>query len=125
ENVVAEIVEYEMNMSHAQLIAHGVGRLDVGGAKGGPAHLSTQPLVAGRFDLYDAWIGSKNKKRAQIARGQELFNNGDANGRRCSGCHNAANDGQNVAGTFFDIGASRVEFAEPDMAVYTLRNLTT
>lgn len=125
ENVVAEIVQYEMNMSHAQLIGHGVGRLDVGGARGGPQHLSTQPLVEGRFDIFDAWIGSNNKKRAQIARGQELFNNGDANGRRCSGCHNAANDGQNVAGTFFDIGASRVEFAESDMAVYTLRNVST
>jgi cytochrome c peroxidase len=125
EAVVQEIVEYEKALSHAQLILEGVGRLDVGGAHGGPAYLSEQPLVAGRFDLFDAWIGSRHPRRAQIARGQEIFNNPRPEGGSCRGCHNAANDGQNVAGTFFDIGASRPEFATPDMAIYTLQNTTT
>lgn len=125
EAIVEEIVQFEESVSHAQLIARGVGRLDVAGAKGGPEHLSTQPLVAGRFDIFDAWIGSKNKHRAQVARGQELFNNPRPNGGSCRGCHNAANDGQNVNGTFFNIGASRPEFAKPDMAVYTLKHKVT
>lgn len=124
EAVVEEIVQFEQSLSHAQLIGHGVGRLDQDGARGGPEHLSSQPLVAGRFDLFDAWTSSRNPKRAQIARGQALFNM-SRNGKSCAGCHNAANDGQNVAGTFFDIGASRPQFAEPDMAMYTMRHLTT
>jgi cytochrome c peroxidase len=83
-------------------------------------------LVAGRFDLYDAWIGSSNPHRAKIARGQEVFNNVNvASGRRCGGCHSAANNGQNVNGTLFDIGASNAEFARPDMAIFTIENLTT
>lgn len=123
--IVEEIVEFEKALSHAQLILDGVGRLDADGARGGPEHLSAQPFVAGRFDLFDAWIGSRNKKRAQIARGQELFNATNPGGGSCNGCHSAANDGQNANGILFDIGASRPEFAEPDMAVYTLRNKTT
>ncbi|HEX6245653.1 MAG TPA: hypothetical protein VFZ61_32235, partial [Polyangiales bacterium] len=97
ETIVQEIVEYEKALSHAQLIVRGVGRLDAGGAHGGPEHLSAQPLVAGRFDLFDAWIGATNPRRAQIARGQEIFNNPRPDGSSCRGCHNAANDGQNVA----------------------------
>lgn len=125
EVIVEEIVQFEKSLSHAQAVSFTAGRLDVAGAHGGPENLSTQPLVNGRFDLYDAWIGSHNPKRAQIARGQELFNNPRPNGGSCRGCHNAANDGQNVAGTFFNIGASKPEFAKPDMALYTLQHKTT
>jgi hypothetical protein len=123
--VVGDIVDYEMQLSHAQIYLWGVGRLDAGGAHGGPAHAAAQPLVAGRFDLYDAWKHSPNPARRQIWRGQELFNNGDRNGRRCGGCHNAANNGQNVEGKLFDVGASRPEFAKPDMAVFTFQSRVT
>jgi hypothetical protein len=124
--VISAIVDQEMGFSHAQILMFGVGRLDVDGAHGGPEAASAQPLVAGRFDLYDAWIGSSQPKRAQIARGQEIFNNVNvASGRRCAGCHSAANNGQNVNGTMFDIGTSNPERAKADMAVYTLRNKTT
>jgi cytochrome c peroxidase len=123
---VKAIVDYELGLSHAQLIVDGAGRLDSDGARGGPEAHASQPLVAGRFDLYDAWIGSSNPRRAQIARGQELFNNTNGpSGRRCSACHNAANSGQNVNGTLFDVGTSNAVWAKPDMAVYTLRNRTT
>ena len=85
-----------------------------------------QPLVSGRFDLFDAWIGSSNPGRARIARGQEVFNNVNvASGRRCGGCHSAANNGQNVNGTLFDVGTSRPQFAKPDMAVYTFQSRVT
>ena len=123
ESVVEDIATYEGQLSHAQIIARGAGRLDADGAKGGPAHAAAQPLVAGRFDLYDAWQSSANPRRRQIWRGQELFNNvNPASGRKCSGCHNAANNGQNVNGAMFDIGASRPEAAKPDMAVFTFKS---
>lgn len=125
EEVIEEIVDFELSLSHAQAFVPGAGRLASGGAQGGAEALSQQPFVDGRFDLYDAWKGDENPQRAQIARGQELFNQGDANGRRCGGCHNAANDGQNVAGLLFDVGSSAPALANDDMAVYTFRNLET
>jgi cytochrome c peroxidase len=125
EAVVGEIADYELQLSHAQLILWDAGRLDADGARGGPAHAAAQPLVAGRFDLYDAWENSTNAKRRQVWRGQELFNDGDGDGRRCGGCHNAANNGQSVDGKLFDIGASRPELARPDMAVYTFQSRLT
>ncbi len=124
--VVTEIVAFEKSMSVAQLFTPGAGFLSAGGAKGGPQHHAAQPLVAGRFDLFDAWRGNHNRHRAQIARGQEIFNAANpGNGRSCSGCHNAANDGQNVAGLLFNIGVSKPEHARPDMAVFTLQNKIT
>jgi hypothetical protein len=126
DSVINAIVDYEMGLSHAQIVVPGVGRLDSDGARGGPEAQASQPLVAGRFDLFDAWIGHSNPRRAQIARGQEIFNNVNApSGRRCGACHNAANNGQNVNGTLFNIGASAASRRKPDMAVYTLRNRTT
>jgi cytochrome c peroxidase len=128
EDVVQEIVRFEMGIFHAQSIIKGIGnldRLDDDGALGGPENLSQQPLVNARFNMYDAWIGHPNAKKASIARGQEIFNTKTrVNGGTCRGCHNASNDGQHVNGNFFDTGASRVEFATPDMAVYTLRRLS-
>lgn len=131
---VASIVTYEEGLRFAQLSLFGVGKLDSCGARGGPEHLSAQAEVSGRFDIFDSWIdlapGScttkpADRKRAQIARGQELFNSPNAGGGSCRGCHNAANNGSNVNGTLFDIGASRPEFREPGMPLYTLRNKTT
>jgi cytochrome c peroxidase len=125
--VVAEIVDFESSLFHAQTFIHGVGSLDEDGAMGGPENRANQALVNARFDLYDAWQDHADPGKAQIYRGQELFNTKtrpDGRGA-CRGCHNAANDGQNVNGTFFDIGVSRPDFAEADMALYTLRNLST
>ena len=123
--IVGDIVDYEMSLTHAQLFLWNVGRLDVAGAHGGPAHAAAQPIVSGRFDLYDAWQHSQNPGRRQIWRGQELFNRGDHNGRRCGGCHDAANNGQNVGGKLFDVGASRPEHARPDMAIFTFQRRDT
>lgn len=131
---VNAIVDEELAIWHAQSWAGGV-RLDSCGAKGGAAHLAEQPLVAGRWDLFDAWIGLRpgscttrraDEKRAQIARGQELFNEKrSATGGRCAGCHNAVNNGTNVGGVLFDIKTSDPAFATADMPVYTLHNLAT
>lgn len=125
DETVESIVQYEMSMGHAQLIVPGAGRLDASGAKGGPLHAAQQPLVQGRFDLYDAWAHSGNPHRKQIYRGQEIFNNvNQKSGKSCSGCHNAANNGQNVAGLLFDVGASDVEWARADAAIFTLQRIS-
>ena len=120
--VIFDIVDDENALSFAQLIIPSVGRLDADGARGGPEAANAQPLVEGRFDLYDAWQHSGNPRRRQIWRGQEIFNNvNPPSGHRCGGCHTAANNGQNVSGQLFDVGLSRPEFARSDMAVYTFR----
>jgi hypothetical protein len=128
------IADYEEGLAFAQQFVAGAGLLTACGAQGGPENLSGQASVNGRFDLYDAWIGlvpgscttsSADKKRAQIARGQELFNSPNPGGGSCGGCHNAANNGSNVNGTLFDVGASRAEFRQPGMPLYTVRNKTT
>jgi cytochrome c peroxidase len=127
------IAVYEEGLAFAQQLVFGVGALDSCGARGGPENLSSQPSVRGRFDLFDAWINlvpgscttrSAHRKRAQIARGQELFNNPNPGGR-CGFCHNAQNNGSNVDGRLFDIGASRAQFRKPGMPLYTLRKKGT
>jgi cytochrome c peroxidase len=123
--VIFDIVDYEREMAFAQLSIPSVGRLDADGAHGGPEAASAQPLVDGRFDLFDAWQRSSNPRRRQIWRGQEIFNTvNPPSGHRCGGCHTAANNGQNVNGQLFDVGVSRPELARPDMAVYTFRRIS-
>ncbi|HEU4412358.1 MAG TPA: hypothetical protein VFS43_44360 [Polyangiaceae bacterium] len=127
------IVTYELGLSFAQTSVFGV-RLDVCGGRGGPEHLSAQAPVNGPFDLYDAWVdlapgsctsAAADKKREQIARGQQLFNAPNPGGGSCRGCHNAANNGSNVNGTLFDVGASRAQFRKAGMPLYTVRNKAT
>lgn len=122
---------HQMSMSVAQESIFGLGSLSSCGATGGPRNLSHQPPVNGRFTLYDAWIGivpgacstkPADRLRAQIARGQELFNGVNANGRSCRGCHNAQNNGSNVSGALFDVGTSRAQFRRAGMPLYTVRN---
>jgi cytochrome c peroxidase len=79
----------------------------------------------GRFDLFDAWVGDPNPRRAQIARGQELFNNTNVSGRRCSACHTSANNGTNVDNRLFDVGAASAASRTPDLPIYTFRNRAT
>jgi cytochrome c peroxidase len=123
--VVTNIVDFTSSLFTAQLIVPGVGRLDSDGARGGPEALSTMPKVAGRFDLFDAWAGHENPRRAQIARGQEVFNATNANGRSCNACHNAANSGTNIGNALFDIRTASAEARTPDLPLYTFRNRTT
>ncbi|HSS00845.1 MAG TPA: hypothetical protein VLM79_27495, partial [Kofleriaceae bacterium] len=123
--IIFDIVDFEMALSNAQLTVDGTGRLDAGNAKGGPEAMATQALVNARFDLYDTWANTGSPGRRALYRGQEIFNNVNApSGRSCRGCHNAANNGQNVGGTLFDIGASRPDVARPDMAVYTFQRIS-
>lgn len=122
EALVGRIVDQEMGFSQAQIYMFGAGRLDAGGARGGPAFAAAEGKVQGPFNLFDAWAGSSNPKRAQIARGQAIFNSTNAaNSRSCNGCHNIVNNGQNMNGTLFNIKTSDADRAKPDMAIYTLR----
>ena len=134
QHTVEAIAVHQEGLRFAQQSVFGVGSLTTCGASGGPENLSLQPAVAGRFNIYDAWIGlapgscttrSADRKRAQIARGQELFNARNANGGSCRGCHNAQNNGSHVDGALFDIGASQAEFRKSGMPLYTVRNKAT
>jgi cytochrome c peroxidase len=133
-STVEQIVSHQMSLSFAQVSVFGVGSLESCGAQGGPQHLSQQSPVEGRFNLFDAWINlvpgsctteAADRKRAQIARGQEIFNSENANGRSCNRCHNAQNNGSHVEGRLFDVGASRPQFRKPGMPLYTVRNKAT
>ena len=122
DEVIFDMVDYEAGIGHAQSYAIGAGSLTASGAKGGPENAIEQPLVNARFDLFDTWQNSTNSHRRRIHRGQEIFNNQNvASGRTCRGCHNAANNGQNVNGTLFDVGVSSPEFG-PGKAVYTFQD---
>jgi cytochrome c peroxidase len=123
--VIADIVEFERALSTGQLIVPGVGRLDSDGARGGPEALAQMTKAPGRFDLFDAWTAHDNPRRAQIARGQELFNAVNANGRSCGGCHNSANNGTNVANLLFDVQTASAAARTPDLPLYTFRNRAT
>jgi len=124
-DVIDDIVNFERSLSTAQLIVPGVGRLDSDGARGGPEELSNMNKTQGRFNLFDAWIDHSNPRRAQIARGQEIFNSTNANGRSCNGCHNSANNGTNINNALFDIRVASAEARTPDLPLYTFRNRTT
>jgi cytochrome c peroxidase len=81
---------------------------------------------AGRFDLFDAWVGAGNPHRAQIARGQTLFNSPNrGNGRTCLSCHNSANNGTSFNNVLFDIGTASAAARTPDLPLYTFRNRAT
>jgi cytochrome c peroxidase len=132
--VIENIVAFEESLSTTQVIVPGVGRLDQCGGQGNPALLAAQPKSSGRWNLFDAWIGlvpgscsdaEGDARRAQIARGQELFNAQNAGGRSCRGCHNSVNDGTNVNNTLFDIQTASAEARTPDLPLYTVRNRTT
>jgi cytochrome c peroxidase len=124
--VIANIVDFEISLFTAQLNVVGVGRLDADGARGGPQALAAMQKTAGRFDLFDAWVEDDNPRRAQIARGQALFNEVNPGGRSCSGCHNSANNGTNTNDLlFFDIGTASAAVRTPDLPLYTFRNRLT
>lgn len=123
--VVDSIVDFESALFTAQLTVPGVGRLDSDGARGGPEALSAMTKVEGDFNLFDAWANDPNPKRAQIARGQAIFNSTNASHKSCSVCHTAANNGTNIDNRLFDIRTSSAEARTPDLPLYTFRNKQT
>ena len=124
--VIANIVDFESSLFTAQLTVPGVGRLDSDGARGGAEALSSMAKVAGgRFNIFDAWANSENPKRAQIARGQAVFNSINISHKRCGVCHSSANNGTSINNTLFDIRTASEEARTPDLPLYTFRNKQT
>jgi mono/diheme cytochrome c family protein len=124
--VINDIVSFETSLSTAQLFSFRAGLLSAGGARGGPEELSRMTKALGRFDLFDSWINAPVESRAQIARGQQLFNNTNrGNGRSCSGCHNSANNGTSFNDLLFDTHTASAEARTPDLPLYTIRNRVT
>jgi hypothetical protein len=123
--VIADIVAFESSLSTAQLTVPGVGRLDSDGARGGPEALSTMTKVEGGFNLFDAWAGDANPRRAQIARGQEVFNSINVSHKSCIVCHNSANNGTNIDNDLFDVRTASAKARTPDLPLYTFRNKRT
>jgi cytochrome c peroxidase len=147
--------DFMLGLSFAQIYDFVAGRLDSDGARGGPANLSAEPYpVVGRFDLYDAWLDAchdgagvhtgcslPNRKREQIARGQELFNTmpiqvsgvaglNDELGvpvlsTTCNGCHRAKNVGSSTAVRFMDIGVAAEANRAAFLPLLTVQNRTT
>ena len=123
--VINNIVDFESSLFTAQLTVEGVGRLDADGARGGPEALSTMTKVEGEFNLFDAWRDDANPKRAQIARGQEVFNSTNASHKSCIACHDSSNNGTSVTNSLFDIRTASAEARTPDLPLYTFRNKKT
>ncbi|HEX8709448.1 MAG TPA: hypothetical protein VF723_14480 [Pyrinomonadaceae bacterium] len=123
--VVNDIVDFEESLWTAQLTVPEVGRLDADGARGGPQALSTMSKVEGGFDLFDAWANDANPKRAQIARGQAVFNSVNVSHKSCIVCHNSANNGTNISNDMFDIRTASAQARTPDLPLYTFRNKRT
>jgi hypothetical protein len=123
--VVEDIVDFESSLWTAQVTVPGVGRLDADGARGGPEALSKMSMVEGEFNLFDAWADDANPKRAQIARGQKVFNSMNVSHKSCIACHDAANNGTNVSNTLFDINTASAAARTPDLPLYTFRNKKT
>lgn len=150
------IVDFEMSLHTAQDLVWGVGRLHAAGADGGTKAVveqafyigindnfgdseTGQPFTPVVFDIYDSWTNSKNKDRARIARGQDIFNNRLINisgvsgindeemfGKpdnvpgTCTTCHNAPNAGDHSTAVPLDIGLVAASERTPDMPLYTL-----
>jgi cytochrome c peroxidase len=124
-DVIANIVDFERSLFTAQVSALAIGRLDADGARGGPDALAMMQRASGPFDLFDAWAGHENPRRAQIFRGQTVFNSTNAGGRSCSACHNSANDGTNIDSLLFDVRTASSAARTPDLPLYTFRHRTT
>ncbi|HEY1242551.1 MAG TPA: hypothetical protein VGF16_18445 [Bryobacteraceae bacterium] len=124
--VISDIVNFETSLSTAQLFSFTAGLLNAGSAHGGPQELSGMTKTEGRFDLFDSWKNSPIPARAQIARGQELFNNPNrGNNRSCNNCHSSANNGTNFHDALFNIFTASAEARTPDLPLYTIRNRAT
>jgi hypothetical protein len=152
------IVAFEMGLHSAQVMDNNAGSLNNNGATGGPAAIITQVSYIGindnfgdfqsgaaftpfAFDLYNSWQGSNKAKRAQIARGQRLFNTrpmhisgvagvnvmpGDnglglpAFDGTCTTCHNTPNGGNHSTPVPLDIGLVAESRRTPDLPLYVL-----
>ena len=152
------IVNFEMSITAAQQEDFKAGPLDILGAAGGVERLAAQDFYVSINDVlgadhfgkafdpasmtvYNGWNNSHNAKRAQIARGEALFNSkpiditgvaglNDDLGKpvikgTCTTCHDSPNVGNHSVALPINIGLTDASRRTPDMPLYTLRNNTT
>jgi cytochrome c peroxidase len=137
------------------------GDLDAKGVDGGPKNLSSTDFYVGINDpiglnpqnvpfdpsamtMYAGWAnrpGPADQKKAQIARGEAIFNTHPIaitgvkglNDRlgvttihgTCTTCHDTPDVGDHSVAMALDIGLTDVSQRTPDMPLYTLRNNAT
>ena len=155
------IVHFETGLHSAQESDINAGDLTAAGGGGGAEGVIAQEFYIGINDLfgdsrtgapfttiamtlYNGWTDSKTAARAQVARGQKLFNTKtihitgvsgindeaifgfptDVVGT-CTVCHDAPNAGDHSVAAPLDIGLVSESERTPDMPLYTLRNKTT
>ena len=160
---LAQIVSFETALTTAQIRDDAAEFLNDDDAIGGPRVLAAQRFHVGVNDtlgadptgsifdpgsmaLFAAWNqidnnSQRNRARASIARGEELFNHlpinitgvgglNDALGvpsipGTCTTCHNSPNVGNHSVALPLNIGLTDASRRTPDMPLYTLRNKTT
>lgn len=115
---LAEIVNFELGLSTAQIRSNRTGYLANGQATGGPLALSTQPYYPGAndslghdpsgkafnpgaFTLYTAWTNSGDEEKRDIAAGEVVFNTAVATITDVRGLNDnpALNSPASIAGT--------------------------
>jgi hypothetical protein len=155
------IVVFETALHTAQESDINAGDLNAAGGGGGADGVIAQEFYIGINDLfgdshtgapfttiamtlYDGWSGSNSAARAQVARGQAIFNTKTIHIRGVSGindeaifgfptdvagtctvCHDAPNAGDHSVPAPLDIGVAAESERTPDMPLYTLRNKAT
>lgn len=163
DEAVANLATAELGIYTAQLEHDVAGILSEDGARGGPRELAQVPFYWGInafeksdpqgvpytsevFTLYSAWLeqeGDTERElaRAQIARGEQLFNSrtfsvagvsgfNDVLERReitatCGACHNTPNVGTSSEGRLMDIGVSDGGRRSPELPLYTFREISS
>jgi len=150
------IVEFETGLHTAQSVDLGVGDLALNGGNGGPDWLAAfQPFYPGindvltgdsrthlaftpdTFTIFAGWDRSSDPNKAQIARGEALFNRkpiaikgvaglNDALGMEtipgtCTSCHDSPNYGHHSVALPINIGVADGSRRTPDMPLYELR----
>jgi hypothetical protein len=158
DDVAGAIASFELNLATAQQKLRRVGELDAYGGQGGPAFLAEQtfyvtindvlgadayglPFDPDAMTLYNAWAGSRDRRRAAIARGTAIFGAtriritgvGGLNDElglpvilgSCTTCHDTPDVGNHSVALPIDIGLTDEKFRTRDMPLYTLRNSAT
>ena len=158
DTTLGQIVDFELHIFTAQQKSATAGSLEVKGATGGPLDLSTElfyvtindvlgadkfgnPFDSNAFTLFDNWANSNSPARAQIFRGQQLFNNrqfditgvGGINDDlqipslqgTCTTCHDSPNVGDHSVPLPINIGTSDGSRRTSDLPLYTLENKVT
>ena len=159
---IQAIVDFETKIYTAQAISYRAGDLSAGGGLGGAKNLSQQEFYVGindalgadptgkafdpnAFTQYREWLNSPNPHKAQIARGEQLFNtfpiqitdvkglndalNAPSIPGTCTTCHDSPNVGNHSVPLAIDIGITdfpaKGNLDIAGLPVYTVKKINT